>query len=418
MEKVLNIPAHLPKRLTIGFPNFGTFDTGSGVYHDLDKIVKEYKERGFNCIRLETGAGLAHDLNGNPRGPIFLHEPFGKYSKVRHLGCFGGEGYCDFRERLLSLCKACKKHGVYLILSSWYFLHTYWFVDNKINDEIFSVKTEDMFMTFARLLHYLIKDIKENGYADCIAMAEIFNEVGSVPLFIGELKNENVKHIDFKKKHEEALAWLQETHPDIIFGFDNDCVTDEAIADIPENLQAYNGHNYFLWGVYGGTLELGEPVRVDISLDKYTDEDIMAERNGLVPLSPTCAPWYSRIRRCYNLDESKFDELKEHLNKRIKENREEYLKNLDNFCEGFKKIMEKFPGIPVVCGEGVTYCASLNLTWEEENEDYWEIIKIMMQKYKELGLWGTIIKTNCAPDDPSWYLCKDKVKELNEMFLE
>ena len=172
-----------------------------------------------------------------------------------------------------------------------------------------------------------------------------------------------------------------------------------------------------MWGVYGGTVEEGEPIRSDFLLNKYTDKDIMAERNGLVPLAPTVAPWYSRIRRCVDLDESKLDELKEHLSKRIKENREEYINRLDNFCDGFKKIMEKFPDVPVISGEGVTYCSNKKLTWEEENEDYWEIIKIMMQKYKDMGLWGTIIKTCCGPEDPSWHLCKDKIKELNESFL-
>lgn len=418
MKTAYKIPSHLPKRLTIAFTTWSLFDTSDkGKYHDLDQMVKEHKERGFNCIRIEGGAGLTHDIYGNKRGAINLHAPFGEYSVVRELFHFGGEGKCNFLERLLSLCEACKKYNVYLIFSSWYFLHTYWYVDNEINKEIFSVNSEDMFMTFAKLLGYLIDEVKKNGYSDRIAMAEIFNEVGSVPLFIGELKNENVKHIDFKKKHNEALLWLKEMHPDILFGYDNDCVTDKDIEDIPEELMAFNGHNYFLWGVYGGTLEIGEPEKPEFYSNKVKPEDVAAARGNLVQLSPTCAPWYNRVARCCNLDESKFPELEEYLTERIKERKEEYINKFESFCEGFKKIMEKFPGIPVVSGEGVTYCSSQKLLWEEKSEEYWDIVKYAMMRYKEIGLWGTLIKTCLGPEDPSWELCKDKIKELNEMFL-
>ena len=59
------IPAHLPRRLTIPFPTFGLYDTPSGgVYHDVDRVVREHKERGFNCIRMDDGAALAKDLSG------------------------------------------------------------------------------------------------------------------------------------------------------------------------------------------------------------------------------------------------------------------------------------------------------------------------------------------------------------------
>jgi hypothetical protein len=34
-------------------------------------------------------------------------------------------------ERLLRLCAAAKKHNVKLILSSWFFLHTNWFCEEK-----------------------------------------------------------------------------------------------------------------------------------------------------------------------------------------------------------------------------------------------------------------------------------------------
>lgn len=417
MNSAFSIPAHLPKRLAIAFPIWGLFDTGAGAYHDLDRFVKEHRERGFNCIRLEGGAGLTHDLRGNPRGPIRLHKPFGKYSTTRQLDAFGEEGSCDVLARLIALCKACQKYDVYLILSSWYFLHTYWMVDNELNEELLSIPAEDMFMSFARFLHYILKELEENGLSDRIATAEIFNEVGCVPLLMSELTHTDVSRIDFAKKHAEALSWLRHQHPDLLFAVDDDNVSDGAIAAIPATLQAFNGHNYFLWGVYGGTLEIGEPQRDDFFLDLCTPEDLAASRGDLLQLSPTCAPWYRRAAYCNNLDVSRLPELERHLTERLAEHREEYLARLNDFCEGFQKIMKRFPGIPVMCGEGVTYCSSQKLLWEETSDAYWDMLKIAVMKYKEIGLWGTLLKTCCGPEDPSWELCKDRILELNTLFL-
>lgn len=417
MNPTFSIPPHLPKRLTIAFPIWGLFDVGSGAYHDPDRFVREHKKRGFNCIRLEGGAGLTHDLRGNRRGPVFIHAPFGRLSTVRQQFCFGGEGPCDVLARLIALCEACRKYGVYLILSSWYYLHTFWYLDNDLNRELLSVPAEDTFMSFARLLHYVLLELEERGLSDRIALAEIFNEVPSIPVLLGGLKGEDVGGIDFPAKHAEALSWLRERHPEILFAVDSDNLTDGEIARIPPTLQAFNGHNYFLWGVYGGTLEEGEPERNDLFPGSFTRRDVAEARGELLPLQPANFGWYDRIARCLDLDLSRLPALEEHLTERLSARRGEYLARLDAFCDGLRKVMERFPGIPVVCGEGVDYCSSQELLWEEKSEEYWELVKIAMTKYKELGLWGALIKTCCGPEDPSWTFCKDRLCELNEAFL-
>ena len=50
----------LPERLTISFWIWGFMCGKPGnVYHDLDRRMLELKERGFNCIRMDSGAGFA-----------------------------------------------------------------------------------------------------------------------------------------------------------------------------------------------------------------------------------------------------------------------------------------------------------------------------------------------------------------------
>ncbi|MBO4406568.1 MAG: hypothetical protein J5849_02620 [Clostridia bacterium] len=417
MPQSFSIPPHLPRRLTVSFPLWALFDTGGGPFHDLDRLVREHRERGFNCLRVEGGAGLTHDLTGRRRGPVFLHAPFGRFTSARLRWYYGGDGPCDVLSRLVELAEACRKYDVYLILSSWYFLHTFWYLDNALNAELLSVPSEDTFAAFARFLHYVLLELEARGLSDRIAMAEIFNEVPSIPVLLGGLKGEDVGGIDFPAKHAEALSWLRERHPEILFAVDSDNLTDVEIARIPPTLQAFNGHNYFLWGVYGGTLEEGEPERNDLFPGRFTRRDVAEARAGLLPFQPANLGWYDRVAKCHNLDPARIPALEEHLTERLSSRRAEYLSRLDDFCEGFRKVMARFPGIPVVCGEGVDYVSSQELLWEEKSEEYWELVGIAMAKYKELGLWGTLIKTNSGPGDPSWTLCKDRMRALNEAFL-
>lgn len=414
-----NIPTHLPKRLTISFPIWGLFDTNAGgEYHDLEKMVREHVERGFNCIRLESGAGLTHDLNGNPRGQIQIHAPFGIYSGIRQTFCFGGEGTCDVLLRLTELCRACRKYGVFLILSSWYCLHTYWYADDKINDEIFATPPEEMFMTFARFLHYILLHLEKEGLDDRIAFAEIFNEVPAIPRFLADRCGHDLSHVDFKAKHNEALTWLRSMHPKLLFAVDSDNVSDEEIQNIPESLHIFNGHNYFLWGVYGDTLEAGRPHTAPYFRCEVSAEDVRAQRIERTRMAKQSEGWYSRVAGGADLNEAAIPTLERHLSDRLVENRASYIQRLDAFCEGCRKITEIYPGIRLVCGEGVTYCASPALHWEEKDEEFWALIAMAMDRYKALNFWGSVIKTCSGPEDPSWIMCKEKVRELNLRFLE
>ena len=418
MEKTKAIRAHLPKRLTISFALWMLMDVNEdGAYHDLDKVVREHVERGFNCIRIESGAGITHDADGNRLPPFRIHAPFAEYSTARQIFCFGGEGECDLLQRLIELCRVCQKYGVYLILSSWYFLHTYWYCSNEQNDRIFSIPAKDMFMAFARFLHYILKELEERGLADRIAFAEIFNEVPAVPTLIGELTGEDISGIDFDKKHKEALAWLQREHPGILFAVDSDDPSAAGIDRLPSNMQVFNGHNYFLWGVYGDTLESGEPKKSEFFKGEITGEDVARSRAGRCSLSETCSPWYTRVAVCNDFDTGTAAALEEHLEKRLGTKRNEFLERLEFFCKGYERVLENHPGLPLICGEGVTYCSSQKVLWEEHSDAYWDMIRCAMNRYKEIGLWGTVIKTCCGPEDPCWYLCREKLRELNEAFL-
>ncbi len=407
------IPAHLPKRLTISFPIWGLEDTApTGMYHDLDKMAAEHVERGFNCIRLESGAGLTHDLDGNRLPPAQILAPFGKYDDNRQLFCIGGEGKCDFLTRLIDLCRACQKYDIYLILSSWYYLHTYWYMDEDTNARLFAIPVEERFLAFAKFLHYILRELEERGLDDRIAAAEIFNEMGDLP-HLWSLAGEDRAKIDetFRQKHEEALDFLISNHPNILFSCD-DSVGRDRNSIYPRNMQAYNGHNYFLWSIYNGSLEGMNPnpkyYRGDVTAEDVANAYTHANYSG---------DWIYRTRNCHDVNPAMVSEMEWDLENRLCEKWDEYMAALDRSVEGYRQIMAAFPGIPILCGEGVSYCSSKIVLWEEKSPLFWKMVETAMGKYKEAGLWGSVVKTCCGPEDPCWHLCKDKLKEMNELFL-
>jgi len=123
----------LPERLSIVFPIWGLLDMNDGgVYHDLDRMMREIAERGFNCVRFEDGAGLIDFSGGRVNGKVPISEPFPGFSSgIRQTWNFGGNGECGLAARLLEACKAAKKYGIKLALSSWYYLHTYWYCHDE-----------------------------------------------------------------------------------------------------------------------------------------------------------------------------------------------------------------------------------------------------------------------------------------------
>ena len=70
----------------------------------------------------------------------------------------------------------------------------------------------------------------------------------------GEKKRSDGEIAFFREKHEEAIAWLKERHPQILFAYDTYNVRPD-LRQIPGNLEVFNFHNYFMWHVYREAVE-------------------------------------------------------------------------------------------------------------------------------------------------------------------
>ena len=409
----------LPERLTISFPFWAIFATEGAeatAYNDFDRFIREHKERGFNCLRIDGGAGMIHDINGNRRGEVEVYpDVFGKYtSNMRSPGeVIGKGGKCDLYKNLMELFAAAKKYDVYIILSCWYYLHTFWVhpENDPLCDELFSIPPHERFMTFAKFLSYIIEELEEKGLDDRIAFAEIFNEADGLNFINGYNQNNASDEViaQFKKEHEEALNYLQKKHPQILFAFDSYTPWTD-MRQVPDNMQIYNFHNYFMWSIYDDVLnENPHFIKGEITAD-----DVRKTREGLTPAADD---WYKRVATYSDIDETKFSEFESLLEEKLNEQFDSYIQKFDEAFENVEKNFKSF-NVPMISGEGVSYVASRKLLWEEKSEKYWKLVEYAMDRYKQFGLWGTVIRTCSGPDDPSWDLCADKLKYLNEKFLK
>lgn len=415
-----SLPSHLPAHLTISFPIWGLIDTApDGAYHDLDRMAAEHVERGFNCIRLEGGAGLSFDCKGSPRGALRLEPGFGPHSAyLRQNECTGngGHGRCDFLERLLALAAAAKRHGIYLILSSWYYLHTYWFLERQLNDELFAIPPPERFMAFARHLDFILAAIKERGLERTVAFAEIFNEADALPFVTdyGRRQCPDVEKAAFREAHEAALAFLRTRHPDILFAYDSFSAWTDP-EQFPANAQVWNYHNYFLWNIYT-EFEKSAAGRRALSDQPIPLEAIVASREGR---RPTSDDWYERVWFYRNLDPSRIGAAEQWFHERLECDWQRYRRRFDESLDKAVAVASRHaPGCPVVCGEGVDYSGAKSLQWEEKSDRYWELIEYAVSRCRQAGMWGTVVRTCCGPEDPCWTLNADWLRRINAAFME
>ena len=399
------------ERLAISFWIWALWDTGPNrLVDDFEVRVKEAVERGYNCFRIEGGAGITHNAEGRPRGELEFYPVLpGHDLQTRGQQHMTG-GRVDLLKRLIELCKVAQRYNFKLILSSWYYLHTFWFTDKNVTAELLGLPHEQRFMYFARGLDRILEELKQRGLADTIANAEIFNEVGGS----GRL-------------HAEALDFLQTRHPDIRFSLD----TASAFIDpkiVPRNAQVWTFHSYYLWGVYSvfekdlvnGDSDLNdpavyEPVRRFLLPEVVPFQTVVDSRAGRPPLK---ADWFRRIWLYRNLEPNAMPELERMLQEQLEKNIDQFKQKATDAVKHAVELRDELlPGVPLMLGEGASYCADHRLRWEERSDAYWEVVEHAARTCREHGLWGAVVRTNGGPEDPVWHEYPERLQRANAVFL-
>jgi hypothetical protein len=262
-----------------------------------------------------------------------------------------------------------------------------------------------------------------------VAFVELFNEMDGIPCPnppIMSLAAASKKYAaKIRGLHEDAIAMIKSNHPGIKFAYD---VSQAFIRTdlIPRNIDVLNFHSYYLWNVYLKfeknfvNENLNEP-ELDDEIKQYlnmaiTNDDVLDEMKCAHISS--CYTFVPRIRIYADIKKDKIAEVEALLESDIKENYDVYLAKMKRNVDKIVEIRDEIvPNAELVMGEGVTYCGSNSLLFEEKSELYWKLIGEQMLYLREKGFLGTVVRTTSGPEDPSWNLCKEKYIKVNNMFL-
>ena len=436
--KISNVPERMkarfagqPDHLTICFWMWALFNSVSDEDYPAfcDRVLREIRDRGFNCVRMDDGAGLICDINGNPRGPINWHRYSSPYQATRQTA---GEGTGLISKRLLIFCKAAEKHGIQLILSSWYYMHTNWYLEEALNAELFEglSTVADRIKYFTEEHNRVLNILRENDLLHVIAFVELCNEFENLKFTL----TGNTARIT----PEEAAAWrpqleasydsMKRENPELLFAYDSH--TPSVMKDlIPRNVDILNYHHYYMWCTLYGWLDNSLSARIQNDMefpaeiayflrkDRPHLEDIIQARSRYAKIR-SGFEWTPRILLYNSLDPAKIPELEQHLSEKFDANCGSFMQKLKDGLANVIKIRDEvLPGAPIVMGEGTTCCTSEKLLFEEHSDKFWTLLEEQALLLRENGLWGTVVRTGSSPVDISWNMRADSFRKVNELFL-
>ena len=418
-----------PDHLTICFWLWALFNSVSDEEYPAfcDRVMGEIRDRGFNCVRMDDGAGLFRDINGVPRGPIRWHLQAGPFQATRQRP---GEGVGSMEKRLLIFCRAAAKYGIKLILSSWYYLHKNWQLEESINAELFEglPAAADKIRYFTDEHCRILQLLRENDLLSVIAFVELCNEFSSIKHVLTQEKYTPEEAGKWRKLLEEAYGRLKRENPELLFAFDNASPGFDKNL-VPRNVDILNYHQYYLWGTLYSMLdnsltseqkdvEFPPEVAYFLRKDRPHYEDIVRERTRYTKIR-SAHDWTQRMVLYNSLDPAKIPELERILEKKFLENRDTFMEYLKDGLDHVKKFRDEvLPGAPVVMGEGTSCCTSDKVLFEEHSDAFWAFLEKQALFLRENGLWGTVVRTGSSPVDVSWNMRAESFRKVNMLFLK
>ena len=261
-NRVAPIPSYLPRRLAICYYGWGWITTAlpDEAFGDLDRAVRETKERGFNCIRAEMGLNWMFNLEGRRRGRLRFADWVPGISD--NLQCVNGRGGGEFDvfDRVMDLFEIAAKYDIYVIMTSWEYQDAITqLADAHIRNEILSVPYSERLMQLARQYDRLLLELKRRKLHRNIAQVEIINELNSPPIVCSStslpLETMALWTSGFTpqpacsddvvwKLASDAIQYLRQRHPDLLVTVDGlvGCSSLERLC--PADAQVADHHAY------------------------------------------------------------------------------------------------------------------------------------------------------------------------------
>lgn len=408
------IPEHLPQRLTITMWDFSwyTMTAPGEPYSDLEARFAEAVERGYNTIRICAMPYFLFTAEGKRPGPLRLGSLGQIGQRTRWYNCQGGVEL-DGHAHLLELFRQARRHDCYIILSSWEYQQSPSFLEGpELFEELLAIPSEKRFMELARSMDQLLQFLKQEGYEDRIAYAELHNEVefgrlAQVAVDRNISADAAGKIIHCMKPYiEEALDYLRTGHPDLLI---TSCYTlNQAYPKeyVAENEQVAHFHLY----LNGVLQELMDAAALHDHEQEYPNAFVRSLlREDAPPFAewklPASEEWRLHgnpvgLRLLYLHDWADPDQWDLFLYDRYGAHKLAMLQKIDMRLDELQEWAEE-KGLPIVIGEGYVGYTPLYAGFEEGPVGKF-IAEYAVRKGIKLGFWGMVLCSNCAPHHPFW----------------
>ncbi|MFA6112200.1 MAG: cellulase-like family protein [Candidatus Latescibacterota bacterium] len=407
------LPEHLPERLTISCWIWGWIvaATPGEPYHDLERAVLETRDRGFNAVRVEVGLNWAFTPEGKRRGPVELGPWIAghgwNFSSVNALG--GGRH--DVLDRVLRLLELAARHGLRVILTSWEYQDSTWFVaDPALRSEVYGIPLEQRFLHLARHHDRLLSLIEGEGLDQTVAFVEVHNEP---------------EHSDFPKgetsrqRHEEAIAFLRARHPRILFSGD---FSSHDWSIVPNNAQVFDQHVYaggewYFQDLYGSTVlhpefDPQQPRRLPV-MDQLMRQDLVPWDEFMKPAQNVRPFWRPIMWLFENLDNQAWDAW---VAERFAVWRERIERAAaEMFAADAAEARQR--SLPLVMDEGGLFYPPRLSRFEVTGEGL-SLLDRCADLALEHGYWGFMPGTYCAADHLVWHENPEWLRQINGRFLQ
>lgn len=404
----------LPRKLTITMWDFSwyTMTMPGEPYSDLAARFQEAVDRGYNTIRICAMPYMLFTSEGKRAGPLSFGNLGQVGQRTRWYNCEGG-AVLDGHAHLLELFKQARAHDCYIILTSWEYQQSPSFLATpELWDLLASVPSEERFMTLASSMDQLLRFVKDEGYGEQIAYAELHNEVEfgqltQVGLDQGIPASDTAGLIGSMQPYiEEAVEYLKLKHPDVLMTASYTVNEAYPKAYVARNLQVAHFHLY----IKGVLQELMDRTGLDDDNIPFPNQTVQSLlRDDAPPFEtwtlPSGQEWRMRgnpvgMKLIYLHDWADPDKWDLYLYDRYSDHKLAMLQKTDF---RFEEIHEwvRHSNIPIVIGEGYVGYTPLNAGFEEGPVGKF-IAEYAIRKGMQLGFWGMVLCSNCAPHHPFW----------------
>ncbi|GAB3609688.1 hypothetical protein GCM10027414_18130 [Humibacter ginsengiterrae] len=422
----VQVPVHLPKRLTITLWDFSWYvRSGDGEpFEDLDRAAAEAVERGYNTIRICAMPFLLFG-SGLDTSAIELDRLGGDYAQNVRWYDVKTPTRIDGRAKLLELFEVCKRHDLFVILSSWEYQQSSSFgADSSWWDSLRAIDPDDRVVALAESQSALIDFLAEHGLDDRIAFTELHNEVqgGHLTDGITSGRADEVRClIELEPRLSRGLARFHELQPDRPVTVNYAHVPVAAMRAVPVEIDVLVVHPY-IYGVLNETT-----AAFDLRGDLADFPRAAVDAAGILrPDAPDATTWVLPDASAWKMDATivgkpeiflhdwadaqAFDRF---LYERYQVHRVEMDRVLRIWLDvAADRASER--GIPLVFGEGWIGYTPLHGNFEEGPVGA-EFCRRAVSESARVGAWGTIVCSNAAPHHPMWSDVRLQV-ECNRLF--